>query len=360
MKNNDNKIKKFIDCYIPVTTCNLRCDYCYITQVKKFDDSVYEFSVSTDLIAKALNKKRWGGTLNINLCGGGETLLPKEMPSIIEAILKEGHYVMVVTNGITSKRFDEIIQIDKELLKRLFFKFSFHYLELKRLNKLDSYFNNIDKIKNAGCSFSVEITPNDELIPYIDEIKEISLNRIKALPHITVARNNRMQDLPILTDLDKEDYKKVWGQFDSRLFDFKIKVFGEKRNEFCYGGDWTYSLNLGTGDLTQCYQGKFIQNIYEDIDKPIKKKPVGNKCPESHCYNAHAWLTFGAIPSLSTPTYNDMRDRVCLDSSHWVNENTREFFNSKLEESNKKYSPLKEFIINNKDKWRKLKNKFKK
>lgn len=26
------KIKRYIDCYVPITTCNLRCSYCYVAQ----------------------------------------------------------------------------------------------------------------------------------------------------------------------------------------------------------------------------------------------------------------------------------------------------------------------------------------
>lgn len=115
------KIKKFIDCHVPVNTCNLRCHYCYITQTQLFKEKLPEWKYSPEYIAKCLTKERLGGTCCINLCGGGETLLPPEIVSIIKAILNEGHYVMVVTNGVFSRRFDEIVQFPKELLSRLFF-----------------------------------------------------------------------------------------------------------------------------------------------------------------------------------------------------------------------------------------------
>ncbi len=111
-----DKIKRFIDCYVPVTTCNLRCHYCYITQQRKFDAKLPEFKYSAEHVAKALSKERLGGACCINFCGGGETLLPPEMIGIIRKLLEEGHYVMVVTNGTMSKRFDEIAHNDNRQL----------------------------------------------------------------------------------------------------------------------------------------------------------------------------------------------------------------------------------------------------
>ena len=96
-------------------------------------------------------------------------MLPPEITPIVRECLKEGHYAAIVTNGTVSQRINEILEFPKELLERLFFKFSFQYLELKRLNWLDKFCENIDKVRNAGCSFTVEITPSDELVPYIDE-----------------------------------------------------------------------------------------------------------------------------------------------------------------------------------------------
>ena len=333
-----DKIKKFIDAYIPVTTCNLRCHYCYITLQHMFDNEIPKFKYTPQYMAKALAKERLGGTCCINFCGGGETLIPNEMPDIINEILIQGHYVMVVTNGTLSQRFDEIVKkIGTEQLKRLFFKFSFHYLELKSRNLLDTFVANINKIKNAGCSFTVEITPNDELIPYIEDIKQFSIDEFGALPHITVARDSRKNDLPILTNLSHEEYIKTWNQFNSKLFEYKISVFGEKRKEFCYAGAWSYYLDLLTGDLKQCYCGEVLQNIYADIKIPIIEKPIGKNCKEAHCYNAHAWLTWGDIPSKKAPTYLEMRDRKCIDRSNWCIEPIYSFYKSKLYESNKQF-----------------------
>ena len=54
-------------------------------------------------------KNVWEGFVLINLCAGGETLLGETILPVVKALLEEGHYVMVVTNGTMTKRFDEII-----------------------------------------------------------------------------------------------------------------------------------------------------------------------------------------------------------------------------------------------------------
>lgn len=331
------KMKRFIDCYIPTETCNFRCHYCYITQHRKYNNKLMRLTHTPQIIGKSLSKQRLGGTCMFNLCAGGETLLSAEVVELIKILLKEGHFVMVVTNGSLSKRFQELANIDKKYLSHLFFKFSFHYLELKRMNLLDKFVNNVNLMKKSGASFTIEITPSDELEPYIDEIIDFSLKSFGALPHITIGRKDS-DDIPPLTKHSFDEYKKIWKVFNSEMFNFKSTIFGEKRKEFCYAGEWSAYLNIETGELRQCYCGRVIDNIYKNIDKPIKFCPIGTKCTMPHCYNGHAFLTFGDIPELITPTYDRLRDRVCNDGSTWLTEEMRKFMSCKLKDSNKIYN----------------------
>ena len=329
-----DKIKKFIDCFIPITTCNFRCPYCYITQSNRWNDALPEFKYSAKDVRKALSKERLGGTCLLNMCGGGETLLHPYIIELLKELLEEGHYIWVITNGSLNKRFEEISKFPKNLLYRLAFKFSFHYLELKRLNKLEDYVKNIKLMQDLGVSFSVEITPYDELIEYIDEIKEFSLKNFGALPHITVARNENTKDREILTKLSKEEYGKVWSQFNSEMFNFKLSIFLVKRKEYCMAGKWSYFLDIGWGNLKQCYSYFEEKNIFED-NEPINLRAIG-KCLDPHCINGHAFLTWGSIPSLKTPYYCEMRNRIQFDGIEWLNPYMKEFCSHKLEENNRK------------------------
>lgn len=343
-----DKMKRFIDCYIPTETCNFRCHYCYIAQHRKFNNEVAKFSYTPEYIAKALSKERLGGICMFNLCAGGETLIAEEVIDVTEAILKEGHYVMIVTNGSLTKRFEKIAKFPKELLSHLFFKFSFHYLELVRLKILDRFFENVKMLRDAGASFTIEITPSDELEPYKDEIKKVMMEKIGALPHITIGRKDT-DDIPPLTDHKFEEYKKIWSEFNSEMFNYKSTIFGEKRKEFCYAGEWSIYLNLVTGDYTQCYCGKKLGNIYQNINKPIKFLPVGCSCTQPHCYNGHAFLTFGNIPELKSTTYDKLRNRTQSDGVEWLQPEMKVFMQSKLVESNKEYSKKEKQKINKKN-----------
>jgi hypothetical protein len=284
-----------------------------------------------------LSQERLGGVCHFNFCGGGETLLPPEMTPILKEVLAQGHYVFVVTNGTVEKRFNEILEFPREMLDRLGFKFSFQFLELKRLNLLDSWFERIRRVRRAGCSISVELTPNDETIPYIGEIKALCMENLGALCHVTVARDSTKRSLPILTKLSRDEYARVWGQFDSPMFDFKMSTFNVRRREFCYAGLWSGFLLLGSGELLQCNGSLVSQNIF-DNERPIQLPPVGNHCLQPHCYNSHAWLTMGDIPALDTPPYAAIRNRRCADGSQWLTDSMNAFLCGRLYDENRQLS----------------------
>lgn len=339
VKINMDKIKHYIDCGVPIQTCNLRCKYCYITNKKVYNSKINEFPQPLSYIRKAFSKTRLGGICLINLCASGETLLPEYMLDIIYELLQEGHYVMVVTNGVITKRFRKMSEWSKDLLERLFFKFSFHYLELKRLNLFDKFCDNVNLMKQCGASFTVEITPSDELIPYIEEIKEFSLKHFGALPHITIARDENTSDFAHLSKYNFEDYCKIWSTFNSDLFDQKKMIFYKKRKEFCYAGDWSFTVNLFTGEYKQCNYERTLGNIYLNMDEPLRFEPVGHHCSMAHCYNGHSFLVLGDIPDLNMPyTYANLRNRNCFDGSEWLNPVMKSFMSTKLQESNKEYN----------------------
>ena len=333
-----DKIKYFIGCGVPVFSCNFRCTYCYLGQHPDLRSrGIIPFAQEPEYIADFFSKERLGGLCYFNFCGNGETLLHPEIIDLVTLLTKNGHYCDIITNGTVSRRFDELIsRLDINQRKHLLIKFSFHWMELKHRNLMDTFVDNVYKIKNSGISYSIEITPHDELIPHIEEIKKFSLEKFGALPHITVARNEATPDIELLTKLNRNDYKNIWSSFDSGMFDFKFSIFNEKRCEFCYAGLWSLQLVLETGEYFQCYGGDLLGNI-KNKEKPIAFRAIG-KCRQPHCFNGHAYLTFGDIPELEAPTYNVMRDRVCEDGNHWVQEETQVFFNSKLIESHDQLS----------------------
>lgn len=57
-----DRIKRFVECLIPVTVCNLKCDYCYVIQRHNRKGKMAELKYSPEQIGEALNKERWGGS----------------------------------------------------------------------------------------------------------------------------------------------------------------------------------------------------------------------------------------------------------------------------------------------------------
>ena len=350
-----DKMKRLIECYVPVYACNMKCDYCYIKQNEQrhFENKIIPFTYSPVHMAKCLNKERLGGTCLINLCAGGETLLSHEVVDLTKLLLEEGHYVMIVSNGTITKHIKELCEIDPRLRKKLWFRLSFHYLELKRLKMLDTYFDNFNLIKCAGCSVSCEMVASDDYIPYIEEIKRMCMERIKSLPEINIAR--RESDFSTLTDLTEEEYDSIWGQFKSASFELKKKTVGVKRKEFCYAGDWTVTLDLGTGYFSKCYSSP-IQNIFKNPEEKIRFEAIGCNCPLPYCHNSHIWMTFGDIPELKFPTFAEVRSRNCVDGTRWLTDEMYDFVNCKLVETNGEYKRSRKMIVG----WRQKVNYFEK
>lgn len=346
-----DKIKRFITCHIPVYACNFRCSYCYVGQHQNaYKNGVKDFCTSPENIALFFSRERTGGSCYFNLCGLGETLLHPQLIPLVSLLTSNGHYVDIITNGVISNKFDELIEILSEYQKQhLFIKFSFHYLELKKRGLLETFYENIKKCEKSQISYTVEITPHDELIPYIEEIKKESLNVLGSLPHITVARNEESRDISLLSKYSKKEYQETWSVFNSTLFDFKLKIFNEKRKEFCYAGEWSLSVNLLTGDYNQCYCGKKLGNI-KDLYKPINFSPIG-ACPLPHCFNGHAFLSWGNIPDIEAPLYADERNRIVSTEIEWLQPSCKDFFSTKLYENNTRLPSKLEKKIYSKNKF---------
>ncbi len=311
-----DKIICYADISVPVETCNLQCQYCYVGQ----NNDLYEREVvyhSPQFVRRAFSRKRIGGTAFINLCGMGETLLCKELPGIIRELLYEGHYIEIVTNTLISKSIKQIL--DFNMNDRIIFKCSFHYAELKRRNLLEKYVENIQMIKDHGASLTIELVPHDELIPYIDEIKSFSMENFGALPHVSVSRDETKKNIPLFSKLSEEEFENTWGVFDSSMFDYKMKTL-KKQTEYCIAGRGSFIMNLDNGEAVFCCKNDRFTNIYKNIDKPIEYQEIGYRCKSPWCINAHAYLTLGMIDKVNDYTYLEMRDRMCTDGSHWIQE----------------------------------------
>lgn len=342
-----DKMKRLLNCIVPVTACNFKCHYCYIGQTDGFKGEVGALPYSLDYIAHALRPERIGEHCHFNLCGSGETLIAPYVIELVDRLTRMEHYCTIVTNGVLTHRFEELCSLPKECLSHVFVKFSFHYLELERQNLFSRFWENVKRVKQAGCAFSLELTVNDESIPHIPEIQRCCMENVGAACHVIESRDNRTEDFSRLTGLPVEEHQKNWNQFESPLFKFQQKVWGQKRREFCYAGDWVTSFYLQSGDVYTCFAGgEKLGNLYDAPEEVFPFVAVGENCPWAHCYAAYVLLTSGAIPHFPAPSYAQVRDRVCTDGSTWLTPEFQGFFGSRFCESNREYSPEKKAYIN--------------
>jgi pyruvate-formate lyase-activating enzyme len=292
------------------------------------------FKYSPEFIGKALSAERLGGVCHIHLTSFGETLIRPEMIEVVRELLKQGHYIGILTNGTLTKRIKQLSELPLEMRERIFFKMSFHYLEFIKNKILDQFFHNIDIIKKTGMSFTVELVASDEHEPYIEDIKKITKERLGAYCHLTIPRVEDTQKLKQLASrYSLEEYYKVWKSFNSELFEMKYKLWGQNlRRHFCYAGAFTGELVLNTGIMKTCMNQFTRQNIFQDITKPVLNLPVGHKCAVPHCYNSHYLLNFGNIAEINISNYAEVRNRICDDGTEWLTPRMKAFLSQRCDD----------------------------
>lgn len=318
-------IDKYVECLIPITKCNLECEYCYVIQENRRDDKMPKFARTPQEIGEAFNAKRWGEKMLVNLCGAGETILCQELPEIVYNIVKQGHIVNITNNGTVTKGIEKLIALPDEIASNILFSFSLHYLELKKRNMLKVFADNVNRVKNSKASFFVQMNLCDGYIECLDEIKEYCMKNFGALPQVTLTRKE-FPEMDIYTQKSKEKYKSYADQFESPMFDLMYKNFKVKRTEYCYAGKKSYTLNLATGDLKRCYFEKSFMNIY-DSDEKIPERSVGNNCGDKFCVNIIHFISLGVVPDIDCLTYAKLRDR---EGAGWLKKNMLDELNSKF------------------------------
>lgn len=196
------------------------------------------------------------------------------------------------------------------------------------------FFENVKYVKSLGCSFVVQLNLCDEYEPYFDEIKKTCLDNVDALPQLAATRRevNLKNHVEFFTEHTPQQYLEKGEEFDSPLFRFTMKNFMTKRNEFCYAGKWAFNFNFETGILSPCYTQNVKQNLYKNLEEPIRFTCVGKHCNSPFCMNSSHFMAMGVIPSVECPTYEQLRNRTCADGGEWYNATMKEALSHKLYE----------------------------
>ena len=189
---------------------------------------------------------------------------------------------------------------------------------------METFFENVSKVKNSPSSFTVEYTTNDNDIEYIEDIKKICIKNIGAMPHINIPRDASRKNLGVYTKYSFKNYIDKYNSMgvDSEFFRFKEQFIGKKYKDYCYAGERFLWVSFRTGYSHQCYHQPPLQNFMEEYDKPVIWLPVGNNCSIDHCYVAYVMMTLGVLdyPKCTKykATYDVIRNRECCDGSAWL------------------------------------------
>lgn len=341
------KIKRFFECMLPVSVCNIKCSYCYLVQQNRRAMKMEDFPCPAEQIVYALRQERVGGTCLFNLCGVGETMVQPNLLPLVKGLLEEGHFVSITTNGTLSNKYDELISACGDNIRQLHIAFSFHYIELLNRGWIDRFFDNVGKMRSSGASILVQFNLCDDYVPHLDEIKRLCLEKVGAYPQVALTRNEKTRPMSIMTAGTPEEYYQIGRSFQSPLFDFTFTNFMVKREEYCYAGEWSGVLDMKTGILKKCYMEPGGFDILEDPNRPIPFIPVGCDCHNTYCVNSSHFMSLGVIPELNTPSYAQLRNRP---EAGWYTPEMEEFLNSKLSESNKQHGRMRKWVLQYKGK----------
>ena len=332
-------MKRFFECLVPVTACNLRCDYCYVIQENRNSNKILPFKYKPEELRAALSKSRLGGECFFSFCGAGETLFHPELPKLVSELLSEGHYINITTNGSFTKGVENVIRhIDTNFAKHLLFSFSLHYVELLKRNLLEVFKNNVEFVRKAGCSILIQFNLYDGYLPYLEEIKKFCLDNFGALPQVAATRKEEGK-ISLYTDMDKCEYVSYGRDFCSPLFEITIENFNHPCHDYCYAGKWSYVMNLERGVIKPCYCNGKEYDIFENIECDLPISVVGKHCGNVYCINSSHFLSLGVVPSrYKDVTYASLRNR---EEAEWFSEEIKTFLNRKLEDDNKEDGVIK-------------------
>lgn len=301
-----DKIKWAITTYVPGTVCNLRCKYCYISNCVDETHLVKaSYKYPLDVMINAFNPRRLGGLAEITVISGGETLVDDVVVPFIKGLLKYGHVVTVVTNLTLNNKIDELLNFPEEYLKRLIVKASLHWLELKRLNKIEDYFGNMKKILSKGASCYPFLVLSDCYMDSLSEIEQKCMEELGVMPHCSpsmlydekddLKRDGRTKTSPECT---KEFVDFVDKKFSSKVFDTCVKFLDVNvKDVFCYAGQWSFIVDLKNGGMLKCHNCRAEANFFESKKLP-KLLPIGNNCQIANCALQFNFVSENIIPEV--------------------------------------------------------------
>lgn len=269
-----------------------------------------------------------------HLTGDGETLLPEDVVPLIHGLLKEGHWVNVVTNGTLTGRIHELIDLAEKdgLLERLTLSVSFHFLELEKHNMLEAFAENVNYVKEKnGGGINLTMVASEEYLEASDRIHKFCDEKGLSFATNMVREYNMNGDVGgIKSKYGKEEYLRIVSEtfpsYNIARDNGGLKI---DSHMFCYAGSWLFCLDFATGVYAQCSMNMdYTYNFFEHLDKKPLLEPVGTGCKAEYCWCRWA-QRFNLIPNECN--YNDNIEEI---------HSAREFQNLSWEALKTRYTNL--------------------
>lgn len=332
----DEPIKKVICLNLPTHFCNFRCDYCYVFQ-HSGGKEVFEYGNrrlvhKSEYISYALRRERLGGTCFIDICASGETLYVEGIVDLIYTLLREGHIIRIVTNATATEVIKELINLPDNLSENLFFTVSVHYLELKKRNLIDIFFQNLNMIKESSASLTMNLVGSDIYYPYIDEIIDIFQKRIGGLPQVDMARDDKdNKNSRLLTQYSKEEYLTAWRKFSSLKFEHREKYMDMRIKSTCLAGEKYFYVDVFTGEINPCVQSRIcMANLYNNMDRDFAGCKI-ESCPASWCVNSIYAIPFGMVEGeVDEMGFGDRYNRIDKQGKAFIKPKLLKIMNQKI------------------------------
>ena len=351
IENEFKEIKYDITVYVPGTVCNMRCEYCYITQCIDENHSLkVNLKYPLETMIRAFSPKRLGGLANVTVIGSGETLFCKEVIPFVKGLLEFGHVVSLVTNVTITKRLDEILNFERKLMRRLIIKGSCHWDELVRLKKLDTYFDYLRKFREVGANISPFLVICSSYYKQFEEIHDRFIKELGDVPDcspcLIMPTNELIRGAQFYVDppLDENFLKKEKLLFNSKVFDTCVKWLDiDPQKIFCYAGKWSFIVNLESGRVRKCHRCPSETDFFVDLENMPKLEAIGSNCQTNSCSLQYNFIGEGLIPE-----YDDekMSFGKMIYKEKFMNKEVLELLDYKFYKKYPVYSKAEEKVIN--------------
>ena len=263
MSNRDNILKHADEVlehlYIsPLEKCNLCCKICYTAKTS-------DILTPEAIIDFVKRYKKVHKLSSITFCGG-EVMLLRVFPQLVNAMTDQGIFVQIITNG-TADRLEEFTTPNSiDLIVSLDGLEAYHDKNRGAGNYRKSL-TFLQKAQKMGFHFEIFSIATAENIPRIPEFEAQLTAELGELPDITYHPRKPM------SYLDSHPVSNVVGEIDGFNFPSKSQInsLSRQKGVFPPPSLGCYQLSLmSTGKINACCEGiRALGDINSDIEEII-------------------------------------------------------------------------------------------